>query len=51
MGKSRNAWKNLVEKPEGKRTLSRPSVDGRVLFKFTYRKQDGRAWIDSCGSG
>jgi hypothetical protein len=31
MGEVRNAYKILARKPEGKRPLGRPSVDGRIL--------------------
>jgi len=30
MGEMRNAYKILVGKPEGKRLLGRPSIDGRI---------------------
>jgi hypothetical protein len=33
MGKMRNAYKNLVGSPEGKRPVGRIDVDGRIMLK------------------
>jgi hypothetical protein len=37
-----------VEKPEGKRPLGRPGVDGKMILRWIFRKWDGRGmgWID-----
>jgi len=35
----------LVGKPEGKRPLGRPGVDGRIILRWIFRKW-GRDWID-----
>ena len=46
MGKRRGACKNLVRKPEGKRLLEDPGVNGRIILKcilkIWYRGTD---WI------
>jgi hypothetical protein len=34
----RGACRDLVEKPEGKRQLGRPSVDGKIKLKWMFRK-------------
>jgi hypothetical protein len=38
LGEIRNAYKILVGKPEGRRPLRRPSVDGRVILKWILEK-------------
>jgi len=39
-------------KPEGKRPLRRPVVDGRIILKLTYKKWDGGIdWIDLAKNG
>jgi hypothetical protein len=37
----------LVGKPEGKRPLADPAVDGRIILRWTFRKWDvgGMDWI------
>ena len=34
-------------KPEGKRSLGRPGVDGRIILRFIFRKWEVRAWTGS----
>jgi hypothetical protein len=34
----RNTWEILVGKPEGKRSIGRIGVDGRIILKRIFRK-------------
>ena len=43
MGERRGVYRVLVGKPEGKRLLGRPSVDGRIL-RWIFRKWDVGVW-------
>jgi hypothetical protein len=47
MGERRGAYRALVGKPEGRRPLGRPSVDGRIILKWTCERLDGGAWTGS----
>jgi hypothetical protein len=38
MGEIRNAYKILVGNPEGKRSLCRHNVDGRIILKYILKK-------------
>jgi len=35
------AYRVLVGKPEGKRPLGRPGIDGRIILKLIFRKLGG----------
>jgi hypothetical protein len=37
----------LVGKPEGKRLLVRPGLDGRIILRWIFRKWDVVAWTGS----
>ena len=37
----------LVGKPEGKSTLGRTGVDGRIIFKWIFWKWDVEVWTGS----
>jgi len=37
----------LVGKPEGKRPLGRPGVDGRIILRWIFRKWDVGVWSRS----
>jgi hypothetical protein len=38
MGKRRGLYGVLVGKPEGKRPLGRPSLNGKVIIRTIFRK-------------
>ena len=41
MGEGRGVHRVLVGKPEGKRPLGDPDVDGRIILRFIFRKWKG----------
>jgi hypothetical protein len=41
MGEERGVHWVLVGKPEGKRPLGRPRLDGRIILKWIFRKLEG----------
>ena len=41
MREGRGVHRVLVGKPEGKRPLGRPSVDGRIILRWIFRKWEG----------
>jgi hypothetical protein len=47
MGKRRGAYRALVGKPEGKNHLIDPEIDGRIILKRIFKKQNGTAWTGS----
>jgi hypothetical protein len=47
MGVRRGAYRALVGKPEGRRPLEDPGVDGRIILKWTCERLDGGAWTGS----
>jgi len=40
-GEGRGVRRVLVGKPEGKRPLGRPDVDGRIILRWIFRKWEG----------
>jgi hypothetical protein len=38
MKEGRGMYRILVGKPEGKRPLGRPGVDGRVILRWIFKK-------------
>jgi hypothetical protein len=49
-GAMRNAYKFFVRKPEGKRPLSKPERDGRIILKWVLRNSVGECGLDSSRS-
>ena len=41
MGEGRGVYRVLVGKPEGKRPLGNPAVDGRIILRWIFRKREG----------
>jgi hypothetical protein len=41
MGEERGVHRVLVGKPEGKRPLGDPDVDGRIILRWMLRKLEG----------
>jgi len=44
MGESRGVYSVLVRKPEGKRPLTDPGVDGRIILRWNFRTLAVWAW-------
>ena len=44
MGEERGVYRVLVGKPEGKRPLGRPSVDGWIILGWISRRWDVSIW-------
>jgi hypothetical protein len=49
LGKSRNAYRVLVGKPEGRNHLEDPSVDGRIILRWIFEKRDRGHGVDRSG--
>jgi len=41
MGEGRGLHRVLVGKPEGKRPLGRPRLDGRIILRWIFGKWEG----------
>jgi len=46
-GERRGVYRVVVEKPEGKRPLGGPGIDGRIILRWIFRKWDVGAWTGS----
>jgi hypothetical protein len=44
MGKRREVYSVLLEKPEGRASLWRPRRDGRIILKLIFKKWDVGVW-------
>jgi hypothetical protein len=44
MGEGRGVYRVLVGKPEGRRPLERPGVDGTIILRWIFRKWDVGVW-------
>jgi hypothetical protein len=40
MGERRSAYRILMGRPEARRTLGRPAIDGRIILKRIFKKLD-----------
>jgi len=47
MGERKGVYRVLMGKPEGKRHLGDPGVDGRIILRWIFRKWDVGAWTES----
>jgi hypothetical protein len=43
-GEERGVYRVLVGKPEGKRAVGRPIVDGRIILGWIFRKWNVGVW-------
>ena len=50
-GERRGVYRVLMGKPEGKRPLGRPGVDGRIILRWIFRKWKVGHGLDQAGSG
>jgi hypothetical protein len=44
MGERRDVYRVLVGKPEGRRPLERPGVDGKIILRWIFRKWKVGLW-------
>ena len=51
MRESRDVHRLYVEKPEERKHLEDPGIDGRIILKCIYETWDGVHGLDQSGSG
>jgi hypothetical protein len=51
MGKRKGAFRVLVGKPERRRPLGDPGIDGRIILKWVFGVLDGGLELDRPCSG
>jgi hypothetical protein len=47
MGERRGLYRVLVGKPEGRKHLEDPDIDGRIILRWIFRKWDVGVWNGS----
>jgi len=50
MGEMRGIYRVLIGRPEGRRSLVDPNVDGRIILRWIFRKWEGYG-LNRAGSG
>ena len=51
MGDRRGVFRDIVGKPEGKRPLGDPGVDGRIILRWTFMKWNRGLGLNRAVSG
>ena len=47
MGERRGVYRVLVGKPEGKRPMGDPGIDGKIILRWIFMKWDFGIWNGS----
>jgi hypothetical protein len=46
MGETRDAYRILMGRPDGRRPLSTPRIDAKVILKWIFKKWCGKYGLD-----